>query len=93
MQHILEKKKTNELRLDNSNRLWKTIRSTVLKLALSNLKFRTVAISMWKLFHSGVGHFLLPPGSPRRFSGEFYSEFSTCLCFVVVVGELMEERF
>ena len=51
MQHILKKKNANELRLDNPNRLWKTIRSTVLKLALSNLKFRTVAISTWKLFH------------------------------------------
>lgn len=52
------KKNANELRLDNSNGLWKTIRSTVLKSTLINLKFRTVAISTWKLFHlCGVGHF------------------------------------
>lgn len=89
-----KKQDANELRLNNSNRLWKTIRSTVLKLALGNLKFRTVAISTWKLFHLWRwAFFLLPPGSPRRFSDQFYSEFYSCLFFIVVVGELMEERF
>ena len=44
-------------------------------------------------FTFGVGHFLSPPGSPRRFAGQLYPEFYSCLCFVVVVVELMEERF